>query len=131
MNIEAFGLINFGGDFTNQINTPDERISQISRDLKEKNVNFIFEDYYSSLIEIIHSIILIDGYKILNHICLGNYLKDVLKRDDLFRVFDDLRYKRNSITYYVKKMDFEVGKDAIEKCKKLIKELKNILNKKL
>jgi hypothetical protein len=103
----------------------DERIKQI-KGINEKNANFVFEDYYSSVIEMIHSLSLIEGYKISNHICLGYYLRDVLKREDLFKIFDDLRYKRNSLTYYGKKMDFETAKNAIEKSKNIIKELKSI-----
>jgi len=105
----------------------DERIKQI-KEINEKNANFVFEDYYSSIIEIVHSLALVNGYKISNHICLGYYIKDFLKREDLFRMFDDSRYKRNSLTYYGKKMDFETAKNAIEKSKKLIKELKSIKN---
>lgn len=49
----------------------------------------------------------------------------------LFRLFDDLRYKRNSLVYYGKEMDFEVAKDSIEKAKKLIKGLKKIVKVKI
>lgn len=103
----------------------NERIKQIKA-INEKNANFVFEDYYSSVIEMTHSLALIEGYKISNHIGLGYYLRDVLKREDLFKTFDDLRYKRNSLTYYGKKMDFETAKNAIEKSKNLIKEMKSI-----
>ena len=102
----------------------EERINQSLKNVNEKNVNFVFEDYYSSLIEIIHATVFIKGYKVLNHICLGNYIKDILKREDLFNIFDDLRYKRNSLTYYGSRMDYKTAKQAIEKCKKVIKELK-------
>ena len=108
----------------------EDRIANSIKEINEKNVNFVFEDYYSSIVEILHAILFIEGFKVLNHICLGNYLKDVLKREDLFRDFDDLRYKRNSLTYYGKKMDFDVGKEAIVKSKKLMKELKEISRKK-
>jgi hypothetical protein len=67
------------------------------------------------------------GFNVLNHICLGFYLRDILKREDLFIVFDDLRYKRNSLTYYGKKMDFDIAKQAIDKCKILILELNKLL----
>ncbi len=109
------------------LETAEERIRQTAKEIKEENVNFVFEDYYSSIIEIIHGIISVDGYKVLNHVCLGNYLRDVMKKDDLFIVFDDLRFKRNSLTYYGKKMDFETGKDAVEKSKRLVKELTAII----
>jgi len=59
----------------------------------------------------------------MNHLCLGFYLRDVLNREDLFQIFDDLRYKRNSLTYYGSRMDFETAKGAIVGCKRIIKEL--------
>jgi uncharacterized protein (UPF0332 family) len=105
------------------IETANERISLI-KEINEKNSNFVFEDYYTSMLEILQAKLFLEGYNVLNHICLGFYLKDVLKRADLFNIFDDLRYKRNSLTYYGNRMDFETAKDSIEKSKKLIKELK-------
>lgn len=109
------------------IETAKERIEYSNKDIKEKNANYIFEDYYSSILEILHAIILSNGYKVNNHICLGYYIKDVMKRDDLFRIFDDCRFKRNSLVYYGKRMDFDTAKDVIEKAKRLFKELNKII----
>ncbi len=106
------------------IETANERISLI-KNLNEKNCNFVFEDYYTSLLEILQAMTFKKGYNILNHLCLGFYLRDVLKREDLYLSFDDLRFKRNSLTYYGSRMDFETAKQAIEKCKKIIKELES------
>ncbi|MBS3126970.1 hypothetical protein J4228_02270 [Candidatus Woesearchaeota archaeon] len=103
--------------------TAKERISLI-KEITEKNCNFVFEDYYTSLLELLQAMTFKKGYNILNHLCLGFYLRDVLKREDLYQIFDDLRYKRNSLTYYGNRMEFETAKQAIEKCKKIIKELK-------
>ncbi len=108
------------------IETAEDRINLI-QEINEKNCNFVFEDYYTSLLEVLQALVLRKGYLILNHLCLGYYLRDVLKRDDLYMIFDDLRYKRNSLTYYGNKMDFETAKQTIEKCKKAINEIKNIL----
>ena len=105
------------------IETANERISLIE-EVNEKNCNFIFEDYYTSLLELLQAMTFKKGFNISNHICLGYYLNDVLKREDLYILFDDLRYKRNSLTYYGNRMDYETAKQAIEKCKKIIKELK-------
>lgn len=107
------------------VETAQSRMELI-RDINEKNSNFVFEDYYTSALEILQAIAFKSGYNILNHVCLGFFLKDVLKKEDLFRIFDDIRFKRNSLTYYGKRMDFEVAKDAIEKCKKLIREISKI-----
>ena len=93
----------------------------------ESNVNYIFEGYYSSVLEMLHALVLLKGYKIQNHICLGYYLRDVLGKESLFRIFDDCRYKRNSLVYYGRKMDLEIAKQTIEKCLKLIKEIELLL----
>ena len=53
-------------------------------------------------------------------------LANFLKREDLFILFDDIRYKRNALTYYGKRMDFETAKQAIENCKKIINELQHL-----
>ena len=95
--------------------------------LTENNVNYIFEGYYSSVLEMLHALILLKGYKVSNLLCLGYYLRDVLKNDNLFRTFDDCRYKRNSLVYYGRKMDFETAKATIEKCLRLIKEIELLL----
>ncbi|MBI2667882.1 hypothetical protein HYX17_03895 [Candidatus Woesearchaeota archaeon] len=113
------------------IETSEERVEVLSIELNEKTANYIFEYYYSSVLELLHALVLLNGYKVNNHICLGYYLRDVLKKDDIFRLFDDLRFKRNSLVYYGKRMDFDIANDAIEKSKKLSKELKAILDIKL
>lgn len=108
------------------IQTSKDRVDLI-KDINNKNCNFVFEDYYTSLMELLQAITFIRGFNILNHICLGFFLRDVLERVDLFEIFDDLRYKRNSLTYYGNKMEFEIAKDAINKCKKIISELNKII----
>ena len=79
------------------------------------------------MLELLQAIVIKKGYNILNHLCLGYYLRDVLKKDDLFRMFDDLRYKRNALTYYGNRMDFETAKASIEKCKELINKIMVLL----
>src|SRR3989338_8034526 len=104
------------------IETAKERISLI-KEITERNSNFVFEDYYTSLLELLQAKTFKKGYNHLNHVCLGFYLRDILKREDLFILFDDVRFKRNSLTYYGNRMDFETAKQAIEKCKKIIQNL--------
>jgi len=106
------------------IETADERI-RLVKDINKENCNFVFEDYYSSLLELLQAIAALHGYKVVNHVCIGYYLRDVMGREDLFLLFDDARYKRNSLTYYGKRMDFETAKQAIEKCKRLMEYAKS------
>ena len=100
-------------------------------EIKESNANYLFENYYSSVLELMHALVLLQGYKVSNHICLGYYLRDILQKENIFRLFDDCRTKRNSLVYYGKKMDFETAKQGLEKSKRLIAELNNMLKPKL
>lgn len=104
------------------IETAKERISLIN-EINEKNCNFVFEDYYTSLLELLQAITFRKGFNILNHVCLGYYLRDYLKKEELYILFDDVRYKGNSLTYYGRRMDYGTAKQAIEKCKKIIKQV--------
>jgi len=108
------------------IETAKERISLIT-EINEKNCNFVFEDYYTSVLEILQALAFKKGFNILNHLCIGYFLRDFLKKEEMYRLFNSLRYKRNSLTYYGTKMDFEIAKQAIENCKKIIQELENDL----
>lgn len=101
------------------IETARERIAVIN-EVNERNCNFVFEDYYTSVLEFLQALVKIQGFNVLNHICLGFYLRDVLKNEKLFRLFDEVRYRRNSLTYYGRRADFETAKDSIEKCKQII-----------
>lgn len=117
---------------TSLIDTATGRIQFLAEtDIKESNANYIFENYYSSVLEFMHALVLLHGYKVGNHICLGYYLRDILQKQELFRLFDDCRFKRNSLVYYGRKMDFENAKSGIERCKKLITELKSLLEHEL
>lgn len=110
------------------INTSKSRIVYLdSLELNETSANFLFEDYYNSVTELIHALVLINGFKVINHLCLGFYLRDIMNNQKLFEEFDYLRIKRNSIVYYGKMMNYEVAKDAVNKSKQLIKELFKIL----
>ena len=109
------------------IKTAKGRIEYLKKQaITPESSNYIFEGYYSSIVEIIHAIALKKGYKINNHLCLGFLLKEKLKYKELFEIFDDLRFKRNALLYYGNPMNFEIAKDSIKKSKKLIKELLKI-----
>jgi len=106
------------------ITTSNSRINYLNTlEINETSANFLFENYYNSVTELIHAIVLNKGFKVLNHICLGFYLRDVTNNQKLFEEFDYLRNKRNTIVYYGKIMDYQLAKDAINKSKQLIKEL--------
>lgn len=109
------------------IETAEGRLKVVSKEINEETVNYIFEDYYSSILELLHALVLLDGYRVDNHICLGYYLRDILKKEHLYRMFDDCRFKRNSLVYYGRRMDLETANDAIRTAERLLKELTMIL----
>ncbi len=114
------------------IDTAKGRIDFISKNkIMLENANYIFEAHYTSVLEILQAIVSIDGYKVSNHICLGFYLRDILDRSELYRLFDACRSKRNRFVYYGRTMDYETAQQMIEKCNILLKELLQITNNKL
>lgn len=113
------------------LETAEERTNFLTKEINENNINFVFEGYYSSILEILHAILSLEGYKVNNHVCLGYYLRDVLNKEDLFRAFDDCRFKRNSLIYYGNRMNPETAKHSLRKAKTLFTELKKIIRLKL
>jgi len=110
------------------IETAQGRIKYFKKNrIIKDNVNYIFEGYYSSVLELLHALVLSEGYKVSNHICLGFYLRDILKNKKLFNLFDNCRYKRNSLVYYGKRMDFEIVKESINRCIMLIDKLDSLI----
>lgn len=104
--------------------TAAERIKFLTRRKPEReDAGFLFEGYYSSTIEIIHAYVLLKGFKVSNHICLGYYLRDVMKRKDLFRIFNDCRVRRNSLVYYGKMMSYSIAGKSIDGLAFLMKEI--------
>lgn len=122
-----------------RIRTPDTQKAQsltkianqrqeflLSTPLSQKNANFIFEGLYSCLIEHLHAHLLKQGYHVLNHICLGYYLRDILSRADLYEQFTTLRVRRNNLIYYGKQMPFEVAQESTRISKTLINIFQNL-----
>ncbi len=99
--------------------------------IKENNANYLFEGYYSSLLEILHALVLLRGYKVENHLCLGYFLRDVLKTERLFSAFDQCRLDRNHLVYYGRKLGIEPAKLNIERSINLIKELELLVKEEM
>lgn len=131
--LEEFNAINVKTDNSKMkslIITAHARIAFFeNQKINEQSCNFILEDYYSSVIEILHAILIKEGFKVKNHICLGFYLKDILKREELYRLFDTNRKRRNRLVYYGELVNFETAKKSITELKKLIFELKKLIKK--
>ena len=118
------------GKVKSLIDTADGRINYADEKKNGKHLSYVFEDYYTSLIEMIHALVILEGYKISNHLCLGFYLRDILKKDNLFRLFDNVKFKRNFLVYYGKKLDSEEALESIQKCKVVIEEIRKLIKRK-
>lgn len=93
--------------------------------LTKINISSYVSLAYDSLREILEAIAISNCYKVTSHSCLGELLKNLLKDFDYYE-FDRLRYTRNGINYYGIKIDFQQGKEIINK----IFNMKNSLLKK-
>lgn len=69
---------------------------------------------YDSLREALEALCILNGHKVLSHICIGELLKTII-RDFDYDQFDRFRWIRNSINYYGKMVDAEQGKELIIK----------------
>lgn len=94
----------------------------------DSNAKFIFEAYYSSLLEALHALVLTEGFKVGNHVCRGYYLRDVLKRQDLYGIFDTCRKDRNALLYYGSKIEPDTAKANIKRVEKLTAEILKMLS---
>ncbi len=93
--------------------------------INEINISAYVSLAYDSLREILEALCISHGYKVLSHICIGELLKDIIKDFD-YDEFDRVRWVRNSINYYGEKVDFQQGKEIIDK---IFMIKKKILNK--
>lgn len=79
-------------------------------------------DIYEGVLEISHALTIKNGYSIKNHVCITNFFKDFLKKEEISAKFDKYRKIRNNILYYGKIINTEIGKEDI-------KELTNLFDK--
>lgn len=114
------------------IETAQGRIAYVkNNELNEATASYIFEGYYSSVLELMHALLCLKGYKVENHLCIGFYIRDILKKEQMYRLFDDCRIKRNSLLYHGKMQDFSTAKACIEKCIKLVHEIELMIKEEL
>jgi len=82
--------------------------------LNKTNIPAYVSLAYNALREVLEALCVLRGYKVLSHICIGELLKSFLKDFD-WEEFDRLRWIRNRINYYGQKIEFNQGKEIIEK----------------
>ncbi|MEM5872490.1 MAG: hypothetical protein QXD55_01350 [Candidatus Aenigmatarchaeota archaeon] len=94
---------------------------------------FVIEGYYESLIEVIHTILSINGFKSYNHECSIEFLSEFYSGDTEksdINFLHRLRMLRNLIKYEGKDINKE-SKYWIEGSKKIFEKLSNIIEREI
>lgn len=108
-----------------------ERVEKIG--INKKNANSIIKDCYDILIELIRAKLLLTGYKSSGqfaHEAEISYLTKLGFPNNEILFFNDLRYFRNSVTYYGKILDEEYANKVLAFTKKVYPKLNRLFNKK-
>ena len=102
-----------------------KRVDMIGID--EDNANSIAKDCYDIVMELIRAKLLLTGYSSAGqfaHEAEVSYLKKLGFSDNELSFLNDLRYFRNSVTYYGKILGVEYAKQVIGFTKKIYPKLR-------
>ena len=105
----------------------NEILSKIG--LLDENANYVIENSYDILIELIRAKLLIDGFSSSGkgaHEAEVSYMRKLNFPEGDVGFMNDLRYFRNGILYYGKNFDKEYGKKVLDFLKKAYPKLKEI-----
>ena len=85
--------------------------------ISNKNANYIIKNAYDIIMELIRAKMLINGFSSSGlgaHEVEVSYLRELKFKESEIEFANQLRYFRNSITYYGKKFDAEYAKKVID-----------------
>ncbi len=94
----------------------------------DNNLKFIFESYYTLVIEILHSLAYEKGYNIENHVCLGFFLVEFYNLEKEQKLFDKFRKNRNGLVYYGNELSKQVLEKNIVEIREFVKLIETIKN---
>ncbi|MBU2638408.1 MAG: hypothetical protein KJ955_05520 [Nanoarchaeota archaeon] len=106
----------------------NERMEAIG--INENNANSIIKDCYDIIMEMIRARLLLTGYCSAGqfaHEAEVSYLKKEGFSETEVSFLNDLRYFRNSITYYGKILNTEYAKQVVEFTRKMYPKLKKLV----
>lgn len=108
----------------------DSRIVFIKNcNAKEDYASILFTNMYDGVLEYCHALASLEGFKILNHLCITDFLKE-LGMQDVAEKFDRFRKIRNSINYYGKSLDSGFSMKSISEMESAIQKLRQFIGKK-
>ncbi|MBI2654991.1 hypothetical protein HYX06_01025 [Candidatus Woesearchaeota archaeon] len=101
-------------------------------ELSDKTANYYIENAYDAIMELIRAKMLLDGFKSSGanaHEAEVSYLRNLAFPEAEIRFANELRYFRNQIKYYGKRMDSDYAKKVLEFLEKVYPKLKQFLTK--
>ena len=105
-----------------------ERVEIIG--INDKNANSIIKDCYDVIMEMIRAKLLLDGYSSSGsyaHEAEISYLKTLRFLENESYFLNELRYFRNSVTYYGKILDKEYAEKVLKFMKKIYPKIRNTI----
>ncbi len=110
----------------------NERLNDIIKVLPRDKPFKIMEEYYEIILELLTSLMYIDGYKTLSHISVINYaVNNKYITDNNARMIDTLRKFRHGIVYYGKKINSDFLVNNEDEIISIIKSLNKLVKGKL
>ena len=79
--------------------------------INEKNVSFIFDDYYEIIKELLIALLLKKGMRSKNHQCLFTFFYKEYGYEAEVTVIKQMNYLRNRLDYYGERVDFTYFKE--------------------
>lgn len=117
------------------VNESDKSLRGLKKRLEmmgidDDNANSIVKDCYDIVMEVIRAKLLLDGYSSSGqfaHEAEISYLKKLGFLDNEVLFINELRYFRNSVTYYGKLLNVEYAKKVTEFTEKIYPKLREIV----
>ena len=111
------------------IETAEERMEFInSLKVNEKNISFIFENYYEVIKELLVAFMLKEGMRSKNHQCLFTFF---LRKNPVYEaevnLISQMSYLRNRLDYYGERVDYHYFIENNKSFEKIIKLLFKLL----
>jgi hypothetical protein len=109
-----------------------ERVEKIG--INDRNANSIVKDCYDIIIELIRAKLLTDGYSSSGsyaHEAEVAYLQELSFEENDIVFMNELRYFRNSVTYYGKILDKEYAQKVYDFLEGFYPKMKNCLKRKI
>ena len=90
--------------------------------LDEENLLVFLPAAYDALRGTLEAFCVLEGYKVVSHVCLGELVKALDPAFD-FSSFDRFRYARNGVNYYGRRIGLGEGRNLIGKVLKMEKQI--------